>query len=210
MFTGLIEEIGVVKEKRSTGKGFRFHFSADKILSELKTGDSINVNGVCQTVVEFNNSYFCVDTVEETVKKTNFGSLKIGDVVNLERAMSANGRFGGHFVLGHVDAIGKILSINKTSIGYELTVKFDSKYSNYLIPVGSVAVDGISLTLADVNHSDFKIAVIPHTWENTILKSKKNGDTVNLEFDIIGKYVLKSLGKNSGIISEDWLSKLGY
>jgi riboflavin synthase len=210
MFTGLVEEIGIVKNKISIGGGIKFEFSAKTILDNLRIGDSINVNGVCQTVIDFSTNSFMVESIEETLKKTTFSSITIGSKVNLERSMQANSRFGGHFVLGHIDSVGKIQEINKLSTSYKIKVSFDEKFNNYLIPVGSIAVDGVSLTLADVQKNNFSVAIIPHTWANTIFAVKKVGDLVNLEFDVIGKYVAKSLGKSDSILSEKWLKEAGY
>jgi riboflavin synthase len=210
MFTGLVEEIGIVKEKVSIGGGIRFTFSAKNILEDIHIGDSINVNGVCQTVIDFGVNLFVVESVEETLKKTSFNNLGVGFKVNLERSMKANSRFGGHFVLGHVDSVGKILEITKLSSSYKVKVSFDENFSNYLIPVGSIAIDGVSLTLVDVQKNNFSVAIIPHTWVNTIFASKRVGDSVNLEFDVIGKYVAKSLGKTDLVFSEKWLKEAGY
>lgn len=210
MFTGIIEEIGVVKNKLSLGGGFRFTFSAAKILEDVKTGDSINVNGVCQTVVSFDNNTFSVDTVEETLKKTTMQKFNYGQKVNLERSMHANGRFGGHFVLGHVDVTGKITEIKNLPSSHLLKISYPQKFSQYLIPVGSICIDGISLTLAEVQDSNFTVSVIPLTWQGTNLSAKRIGDEVNLEFDVIGKYVAKSLGKDSSKITEQWLRDSGF
>jgi riboflavin synthase len=210
MFTGLVEEIGIVKEKTSIGGGIRFKFSAKTILEDIHTGDSINVDGVCQTVIDYGVNYFSVESVEETLKKTTLSSLAINSKVNLERSMKASSRFGGHFVLGHVDSVGKIQEITKLSTSYKIKVSFDEKYSNYLISVGSISIDGVSLTLAEVNRNSFSVAIIPHTWTNTIFAFKRVGDFVNLEFDVIGKYVAKSLGKSDLHLSENWLKEAGY
>jgi riboflavin synthase len=211
MFTGLIEETGIVKSKIPQGKGLRFVFGASKVFEDLQIGSSININGACQTVVEIKRKTFSVDTIEETLKKTTFGELKIGDKVNLERPLRADSRLGGHFVLGHVDTTGKILEIKKLSASYEIKISFPVSFSNYLIPVGSIAVDGISLTLAEVKKDNFMVAIIPHTWTETVISAKKAGDIVNLEFDVLGKYIAKMMGKDSGSkITAEWLKKNGF
>jgi len=211
MFTGLVEELGVIKSVIPRGKGAKIAVSAGKIVDSISIGDSININGACQTVVELGSGFFSVDSVEETVKKTTLGNLKPGNYVNLELALKANSRLGGHFVLGHVDTTGEIIEINKLTLSYFLRVKYPVEFSNYLIPVGSIAIDGISLTLAEVDKYSFAVAVIPHTWEMTNLKFKKIGDKVNLEFDMLGKYVAKMLGKDKGsAITEEWLKQAGF
>jgi riboflavin synthase len=211
MFTGLVEELGVIKSVIPKGKGAKIAVSAGKIVDSISIGDSININGACQTVVELGSGFFSVDSVEETVKKTTLGSLNPGNYVNLELALKANSRLGGHFVLGHVDTTGEIIEINKLTSSYFLRVKYPAEFSNYLIPVGSIAIDGISLTLAEVDKYSFAVAVIPHTWEMTNLKFKKIGDKVNLEFDLLGKYVAKMLGKDKGsAITEEWLKQAGF
>lgn len=211
MFTGLIEETGKVKEVKKQGKGIRLIISAKKILEDVKVGDSININGVCQTVVEYSKDFFSVDTIEETIKKTTLGKLQKGIKVNLERSLQPSSRLGGHFVLGHVDTTGKIIEIKKLSSSYMLTISFPLQFSKNLIPVGSIAVDGISLTLAEVKENNFTVAIIPHTWQETNLREKKKGDEVNLEFDVLGKYVEKILGaKAKPSMSVEWLKEKGF
>lgn len=191
MFTGIIEELGILSEKIKTGEGIKLKINAKKVLSGLNIGDSICINGCCLTVVKKNKSSFYVDTIEETLKKTNLGKLKINDEVNLERSLKVNARFGGHFVLGHVDVKGIIKKIQKFSNSHFITISFPTKFSKYLIHVGSISIDGISLTIAKLNKNSFSVGIIPHTWKETNLSKKKIGDTVNLEFDMLGKYVEK-------------------
>lgn len=212
MFTGIIEEIGAIKSKSPLGNGYRLTVSAKKVLSDVQIGDSISINGVCQTVVQFDDDSFTVEAVEETIKKTTFGYLKPGDNVNLERALLATARLGGHFVLGHVDCFGKIERINRLTAGNEVTVSFPEEYTPLIIPIGSIAIDGISLTVAELSGNQFKVAIIPHTWEKTILAGKSTGDLVNLEFDILGKYIIQLNQKEqkSSKITEEWLKNLGY
>ena len=191
MFTGLIEEKGLIKEKIKTGDGIRFVLSAKRIMDDLKIGDSVAVNGVCLTVVNRENDTFAVDTIEETLKKTNLGSTKLKDPVNLERPLKADARLGGHFVLGHVDTTGTVKQVKELSNSHFITISFPKGYQKYLIPVGSIAIDGVSMTVAELGKDEFSVGVIPHTWEETIFASKKIGDTVNLEFDVLGKYIIQ-------------------
>jgi riboflavin synthase len=189
MFTGLIEEKGSLLNKIKTGDGFRLIISADNVFDDLEIGSSISVNGVCLTVVELKEKSFSVDTIEETLKKTNLGLLSINDKVNLERPLKAEARLGGHFVLGHVDTTGVVVSVQELSNSHFMTISFPEIFRKYLIYVGSVAIDGVSMTVAEVTKTAFSIGIIPHTWSETIFSGKKPGDTVNLEFDVLGKYV---------------------
>ncbi len=211
MFTGLIEEKGIVKQISPSGKGLTITIQAEKIFDDLKVGDSVNINGACQTVVNINKLNFTVDTIEETIKKTNLGTLRINENVNLERSIRADSRLGGHFVLGHIDTTGIITGIQKLTNSHSVKISFPEEFGKYLVRVGSVAIDGISLTAADVEKSSFTVAIIPHTWQETNLNIKKTGDTVNLEFDILGKYIAKFLGLDKDSkLSEEWLKELGY
>ena len=189
MFTGLVEEKGILKEKIPTGDGFQFVIEGKIIMKDLQIGSSIAVNGCCLTVVKILGSNFTVDTIEETLNKTNLGVLKQGMKVNLERPLAAEARLGGHFVLGHIDTIGKIENVKELSNSHWLTISFPEKFKQYLIYVGSVAIDGVSMTVAELKDNSFSVGIIPHTWKETIFADKKVGDTVNLEFDVLGKYV---------------------
>lgn len=211
MFTGLIEEVGIIKNIKSSGEGKVFEINAKKVLEDLKIGDSININGACQTVIKLSKNSFSVETIEETLKKTNFGSLMVNKKVNLERSLKIGDRLGGHFVLGHVDTTGKIISTEELSNSRLIKISFPSEYFKLLIPVGSISVDGISLTLAEVNKKYLAVAIIPHTWEKTIFFEKKIGDTVNLEFDMLGKYILKQISSEEvKEISKEFLKKHGF
>lgn len=206
MFTGLVEEKGFIKEKVRSGEGLRFTISAKKIMDDLKIGDSVAVNGVCLTVVLREKETFSVDTIEETLKKTNLGRAKLNEPVNLERPLKAEARLGGHFVLGHIDTTGRIENIKELSSSHFITISFPGQFGKYLIPVGSVAIDGVSMTVAELGRDNFSVGVIPHTWEETIFENKKTGDTVNLEFDVLGKYIVKLIEqKDAGgpIVSPD-------
>lgn len=189
MFTGLVEEIGEIQESRSIGGGRRFKIKAKEILKDISIDDSICLNGCCLTAVEFDIKSFSADAIEETLRKTNLGEFRPGKKVNLERALLPNKRLGGHFMQGHVDTTGKIVSIVKESTGTLVKISFDGNFRKYLINVGSIGVNGCSLTIARLESNTFTVAIIPHTWENTIFKFSKSGDTVNLEFDMLGKYV---------------------
>ena len=189
MFTGLVEEKGILKEKIPTGDGFQFTIEANKVISDLRIGSSIAINGCCLTVVKIKNNTFSVDTIEETLNKTNLGVLKQEMNVNLERSLAADARLGGHFVLGHIDTVGRVEGIKELSNSHWLTISFPEKFKHYLIYVGSVAIDGVSMTVAELKENIFSVGIIPHTWKETIFADKKVGDTVNLEFDVLGKYV---------------------
>jgi riboflavin synthase len=189
MFTGLVEEVGNISGKIKTGDGFKFRITAKKVTEDLEIGSSIAVNGCCLTVVEKDKNTFSVDTIEETLKKTNLGRTNIGDKVNLERPLKADDRLGGHFVLGHIDTTGIVEEIKELSNSHLMKISFPSRFSRYLIYVGSVAIDGTSMTVAMLGENNFSVGIIPHTWEETVYSRKKKGDSVNLEFDVLGKYV---------------------
>ena len=191
MFTGIIEEKGEVVEIKRNGTDSFIRIRTKKILDDVRLGDSIAVNGVCLTVTRINSNIFQADVMNETLNRSSLGRLSSGSYVNLERAMQAGGRFGGHIVSGHIDGTGRISSIKNDGIAVWYTVLADSGILRYIVEKGSVAIDGISLTVAKVTDHDFSVSVIPHTAEMTILSSKKIGDIVNLENDIIGKYVEK-------------------
>lgn len=211
MFTGLIEEIGKIKNITPLGGGFKISVSSPGITTGAKLGDSININGACQTIEKIEKDIFEVTAVEETVKKTTLGGFKRGDKVNLESSLTLNKKLGGHFVLGHVDTTGKIISITKKTASFLVDISYPEEFSKYIIHVGAVAVDGISLTIADFNEHSFIVSVIPHTWQQTTLHDKKTTDRVNLEFDVLGKYVSRILDRGKqGKITEDWLKELGF
>lgn len=197
MFTGLVEEKGLLKSKLPTGAGFQFLIEANKVIHGLEIGNSIAVNGCCLTVVKIEDNTFSVDLIEETLNKTNLGLLKPGMKINLERPLLADERLGGHFVLGHIDTVGKIELIKELSNSHWITISYPDNFKQYLIYVGSVAIDGVSMTVAELKDNKFSVGVIPHTWQETIFADKNVGDTVNLEFDVLGKYVERIMeGKN--------------
>ena len=190
MFTGIIEETGKII---SVGAG-RIAVQAGKVLEGTKIGDSIAVNGVCLTVTTMTSSEFTADVMPETLRRTNLGSLGKGACVNLERAMAADGRFGGHIVSGHIDGTGTVSRLEKDGNAVWVYIAAPGSILNLIIEKGSIAIDGISLTVAKVNAVEFAVSVIPHTGEETTLLGKKAGDMVNLENDVIGKYVQKLMG----------------
>lgn len=194
MFTGIIEEMGRVRSVSLAGASGQISIEAKKVLEGTRTGDSIAVNGVCLTVVSLERDGFTADVMAETVRRSNLGQLHRGDRVNLERAMAADGRFGGHIVSGHIDGEGLIKSYRKEENAVWITVEADPGILRLIVEKGSVCIDGVSLTVAAVSERDFQVSVIPHTGEETTLLKKKPGDKVNLENDVVGKYVERLLG----------------
>ncbi len=192
MFTGIIEEVGRV-ERAEGREGGRRLVVACSFAAELRVDESVAVNGACLTVVEQDDRAFAADVVEETLSKTSLGDLEVGDGVNLERAMRAGGRLDGHLVQGHVDAAGEVASVEALADSWLVRVRYPTEFAPYLIPVGSVALDGISLTVARLDDDALTVAVIPHTWERTTVSAWQPGRRVNLEFDLIGKYVVRAL-----------------
>ncbi len=191
MFTGLIEATGRVADTQHTGTGLRLRIDS-RLAGELRQGDSVAVSGVCLTVRTSTAEWFDADIGPETVRVTTLGSLSPGAVVNLERSMRADGRFGGHFVLGHVDGTGRLTEVREEGGARWLTVSFGRPLAPLFIPKGSVALDGISLTVAALGQSTFQVMIVPHTWEQTNLRELGPGDRVNLECDVIGKYVARA------------------
>lgn len=208
MFTGIIEEIGKVQSITQN----KLLIECNTVLEDVKLGDSIAVNGVCLTVVEISSKSFVADISPETLKVTNLGDLVAGDFVNLERAMKADGRFGGHIVSGHVDGKGKFINCKKQNEFYEFIIELTPELSKYVIKKGSIAINGISLTIAGVNEKAIHVAIIPHTYENTSLKTLKSSDFVNIEVDMIAKYIEKflSTGDNKSRISLEFLQEHGF
>ncbi|MEG0250459.1 MAG: riboflavin synthase [Peptostreptococcus sp.] len=189
MFTGIVEEIASIKNIQNGKNSAVLTIAAKKVLEDVSIGDSIAVNGVCLTVTNFSSGEFTVDVMHETLKKSSLASLKNGSKVNLERAMLLNGRFGGHIVSGHIDGTGEIIDIKKDDNAIWYAISTEKRIIKYIIEKGSIAIDGISLTVARLSESSFDVSIIPHTQKETILKMKKIGDIVNLENDCIGKYV---------------------
>ena len=210
MFTGIIEETGVITNIRPSGRSSRITISATGILSDMKSGDSINTNGVCLTVTEFTPKTFTVDVMPETMQRTAFHELKTGSRVNLERALRLTDRIGGHLVSGHVDGTGTINRIKKDENAIWLTILAGKPILRYVVEKGSIAIDGISLTIASVDEHSFKVSIIPHTLNETTILDRKVGDTVNLECDIIGKYVEKLRDRKMENLDMNFLAENGF
>lgn len=216
MFTGLVEEIGTIQGISKGTKGAKLTIKAKKVLEGVQLGDSICTNGVCLTVTEYNANSFAVDVMAETMRRSNLDNVKIGDNVNLERALPANGRLGGHIVSGHIDGTGEIVNYEKEDNAVWITIKADSSILRYIVQKGSIAIDGVSLTVASVDDEVFKVSIIPHTADETTLLKKYEGAKVNLECDVIGKYVEKLLGISNKVenkktsISEEFLRLNGF
>ena len=215
MFTGIIEEIGTVRRIQKGRYSAVLTIQASKVLEQTKIGDSIAVNGICLTVTELSEGYFQADVMHETLNRSSLSQITSGSHVNLERAMPADGRFGGHIVAGHVDGVGKILSTRRDDTAVWYMIEAETPVMRYIVEKGSVTVDGISLTVAQVWENRFSVSVIPHTQEHTVLKERTEGDYVNLETDIIGKYVEKLLQpakepRKESKITKEFLAKYGY
>ncbi len=195
MFTGIVEEIGTIRRISQGGGTCTLTIGCEKVLEGTKLGDSIAVNGTCLTVVRMDKSTFDADVTPETLRRTAFSLFRVGSPVNLERALRLSDRLGGHIMLGHVDTVGTVKSLIKEGNAMNVTISLDRKWMRYIIEKGSVAVDGISLTVAKRTEENFTISLIPHTGEKTILLTKHPGDPVNIECDYLGKYVEQLMGK---------------
>lgn len=212
LFTGIVEDLGTVKAIKNATTSMQLTIESKKILEDIHVGDSIAVNGVCLTVISFSSNQFTADVMPETVKATNIQSLQTGQLVNLERAMPANGRFGGHFVSGHVDGTGVILRKRKFANAVYVDIGISQELSKFCMMKGSVAIDGISLTIFDIKPTQLTVSLIPHTFDQTILGIKKEHDIVNIENDLLGKYVINHLERKeekSGI-TLDFLKENGF
>ena len=197
LFTGIIEEVGNIRSITPTGSGSRLTFFASAILGDIELGASVAVNGCCLTAVDFGDDWWAADAVPETMNRTGLGQLKEGDPVNLERPLQSSGRFGGHIVQGHIDGTTTIERIENQDDGsYLFAFALKSEWEQYVCHKGSVSIDGISLTVASVSQDNFEIAVIPHTWSSTNLSNLTEGDLVNIEVDILAKYVERQLTAN--------------
>lgn len=198
MFTGIIEEVGRVAAVRDLGGGRRLRVAA-AMVPDLRPDQSVAINGVCQTVVAVEEGVFDVVAVEETLRKTTLGALAADTPVNLERPLQPTGRLDGHFVQGHVDATGVVTAVEKEQTNILYRVRFDAQFASYLIPVGSIALDGISLTVARLDEVELTVAIIPHTYAHTNVFTWKPGTRVNMEFDMIGKYVVRWLARQGDL-----------
>lgn len=218
MFTGIVEETGKLNSLVKHSTSCVINISCQTVLEETRIGDSIAVNGICLTVTDLSSGYFTADVMNETLSRSSLGRLRPGDKVNLERAMPADGRFGGHIVSGHIDGTGTISQIRDDDNAVWYTVQAPSSILHYIVEKGSITVDGISLTVAKVDETSFQVSVIPHTREVTALSQKTVGSEVNLENDMIGKYVEKLIlpyqkdekESSSGDITMEFLSKCGF
>ncbi len=217
MFTGIVEEIGTIKKIQGGSKSSTITISADKVLSDVKIGDSICTQGVCLTVTSFSKGEFTVDVMAETMRRSTFVDMQGGERVNLERALAVGDRLGGHMVSGHIDGTGEIIAYEREENAVWVSIQADKKILKYMIPKGSIAIDGISLTVAELADSYFRVSVIPHTGEETTLLKRKIGDKVNLENDLVGKYIERFAGfraeeknEESSKINMDFLSKHGF
>lgn len=212
MFTGIIEEIGKIKSFSKDSFGAMIEVECKKVLEGTKLGDSIAINGVCQTVTSMTSCSFKARVSEETLKITTFSELKDGSVVNLERALTLNSRLGGHIVTGHIDGKGKFTSLKQLSEFYDLEFEIPETQAKYVVYKGSITIDGISLTVAEIVNNKIKVAIIPHTFKNTNLSNLMIGESVNIETDILGKYVEKlvSVNDNKSSISMKFLQENGF
>lgn len=219
MFTGIVEEIGSIRHVLSGQNSGEIAIRADRVLEGTKVGDSIAVNGVCLTVISIQEDGFTADVMPETLRRSNLGRLRAGDPVDLERAMAVDGRFGGHIVSGHIDGTGQIVEQRKEGNAVWVRIQASAPILRLIVEKGSIAIDGISLTVASVSEKDFQVSIIPHTGGETILLKKRPGDMVNLENDVIGKYVQRLFPaqdtetqqeKTSGLISMDFLAEHGF
>jgi len=215
MFTGLIEEIGEVESVIKSVKSAKITIKAYKVLEGIKIGDSICTNGVCLTVTSFDRNRFIVDVMAETMRRSNLKNIAKGDKVNLERALSIGDRLGGHIVSGHIDGIGIIKDYEKEDNAIWITIEVSSEILKYIVQKGSIAIDGVSLTVAYIDEASFKVSIIPHTKDVTTLCQKKKGDEVNIECDVLGKYVEKFIkiqdqGAVKNKIDYDFLNKYGF
>jgi len=212
MFTGLIEETGAILQKQPISGGFRLRISAAKILSDLKTDDSVAVNGVCLTVIGTDDNGFWTEAVGETLEKTTTGQLTKGSRVNLERAMRLSDRLGGHLVLGHVNGIGRVVSVSQRGDNYFIQIDLPAGLERYAIAEGSLTVNGVSLTIASLNGNRAGLSIIPHTWQQTNLSGLSSGSTVNIESDVLARYIERLMPGKSGQaeLTDDWLRKIGF
>ena len=214
MFTGIIEELGTIRRMTSSPKGARVEVTAGTILSDARLGDSIAVNGVCLTVVDQGPDWFAADVSEETLRRTSLKQMRIGTRVNLERPLTPASRLGGHIVQGHVDGVGEFVEARPSGEGWVVRVRFPKDLGRYIVEKGSIAVDGISLTVASLGDDYFEIAIIPHTWKMTNLGSLDRGAALNLEVDVIAKYVERMMqahtSESGRKLTIEGLTEMGY
>lgn len=209
MFTGIVEEVGTVTDIRRSAANCTLSVDATNVMEDLHIGDSMAVNGICLTVVDFDRRRFTVDVMNETWRRTSLGVLRHGSGVNLERALPVNGRFGGHIVTGHIDGTGSISSVRREGNAVWYRIAARNEILEGIVEKGSIAVDGISLTVAEVTGRDFSVSIIPHTLAQTVLGEKRVGGVVNLENDVLGKYVRNMMTTRTGL-TQDLLSRCGF
>lgn len=210
MFTGIIESVGRIVSRRARGRGYEVEIDAGLDLSADAVGDSVAVDGVCLTMTRKKGSVFAADASAETVSRSTLGDMRPGTRVNIERALTLSSRLGGHIVLGHVDTVGRILARDPAGESVRIRVAFDGSFARYVVEKGSIAVDGVSLTVNEVFADSLSVNIIPHTAQSTSLTLKSTGDRVNLEFDVLGKYVENLLNKDKGTSLKDLLAKQGF
>ena len=218
MFTGLIKEIGIVKAIYPNQEGMELIVQSKILLPEIEVDDSVAINGACQTATKINDNCFHVQTVHVSLEKTTLGNLKSGDEVNLELALRMKDRLGGHMVQGHVNDVAKIIRIDSKGENYQVKIKVSNEQMKYIVKEGSITIDGISLTVSDVDRggSAFNVSIIPHTWKNTVLRNRTVGSSINIEVDILGKYVENLLfykgnhTNSTSSLSEDWIRSQGF
>ncbi|MBR1729938.1 MAG: riboflavin synthase [Selenomonadaceae bacterium] len=206
MFTGIIEEVGKFDSLINGSIKIR----CEKILSDMKIGDSISTNGICLTVTTFDQKSFTADVMPETIRRTSLENLKSGDLVNLERALQINDRFGGHIVSGHIDGVGKILSMKSEGNAVIVNIEAEKKLLKYIVEKGSVALDGMSLTVVNVSDKNFSVSLIPHTRDVTNFKQKKISSLVNIETDLIAKYIERLMNFKPSTITKEFLIENGF
>lgn len=212
MFTGLVGDIGRIIDIYQNQEGKVFSITAPKIMQQLVIGDSIAVNGTCLTIIYFDDNFFSVQAVHVTLQKTTLGTLQRGSLVNVELALRSSDRLGGHFVQGHINDTAIIKKIDSCGNNYVITIVLTPLIEPYIVKEGSIAIDGISLTIAEIATAEFAVSIIPHTWQVTTLSTKKIGDLVNIEVDILAKYVERFIQKQhtNKTITRDWLQMHGY
>lgn len=216
MFTGIVQEVGILKEKTNSESKYQLVIEGNRVLRNVNKGDSIAINGVCLTVVDFDNNSFTADVMPETLRATNLSTLKIGSKVNLEQAVQADSFMGGHIVTGHVDTVGRVKKIKPEKNARVVEIAVNKEITEFIVDKGSVAVNGVSLTIVKVLNDIFTISLIPETWNYTNLKLIKIGDQLNIETDLIGKYVVKMLKKGwvnnnkNTQINRDFLKENGF
>ena len=213
MFTGLVEELGTVRRIERRGASQWLEIAAERVVDDLRVGDSVNIDGACQTAVDIDGSGFAVESVSETLSRTTLGNFRVGQAVNLERALRADQRLGGHLVLGHVDGVGRITRIAEQDREWVVEIAPPTELARYIAAKGSIAIDGISLTVAGLSSGGFTVAIIPHTFDNTTLSHRRAGDSANLEVDVIARYVERLIAgeppPRSGLSFEK-LREMGY